>query len=112
MQQIALWPPLAPNLPDVTSVLGRGLDNDETCCALHSNLRSEDSQSCSTLMCPVVFTGSLSRPCFSCGLRLLFNSPPAGRVQPVHAGLSIGAEPRRSVGPRRRRSRSRLASRR
>ncbi len=39
-------------------------------------------------------------------------TPTAGRAQPAHAGHSIGAELRRSVGPRRRRNTFRLVSRR
>jgi hypothetical protein len=42
---------------------------------------SPDSRSCSTLMCPAAFRGSLSRPCFPCGLRLLFNSPSQSLAQ-------------------------------
>jgi hypothetical protein len=89
-----------------------------------------DSRSCSTLMCPAAFRDSLSRSCFPCGLRLLFNSPPqplaeCNQGMPVtqseknlsgllvHRGVGIGlvrflddldathnATPKKAPGPR------------
>jgi hypothetical protein len=56
-----------------------------------------DSRSGSTLMCPAAFTGSLSRPCLPCGLRLLFNSPPQPRAE-CNQGMPVTQSERNFAG--------------
>ena len=55
------------------------------------------SRSCLASMCPVAFTGSLSWPCFPCGLRLLFNSPPQPLAE-CNQGMPVTQSERNLAG--------------